>query len=252
MLLPANTTHVLQPLDVGVYGPLKQAWKSRILPQYKRKTRAANITKEDFLKLVRQLWDISFKPQHLQGGFRESGLFPFTMSAIQSWKYAPALPLQASSPKQKQPSLGRMETPLRAELRKCFIEAIKPTEEAKKPQRMQRINTIHYGEALTSDEVLERLKEEEMEKKKHKGEKPRGRKKGTRKKKTRTQTTEDTLAVIEDENHCQICGAEFQEDEEETCLGCDVCWRWVHCYCAGLDVPPDEDTPWFCDHCSAN
>ena len=37
MLLPANTTHVLQPLDVGVYGPLKQAWKSRILPQYKRK-----------------------------------------------------------------------------------------------------------------------------------------------------------------------------------------------------------------------
>ena len=252
MLLPANTTHVLQPLDVGVYGPLKQAWKSRILPQYKRKTRAANITKEDFPKLVRQLWDISFKPQHLQGGFRESGLFPFTMSAIQSWKYAPALPLQASNPKQKQPSLGRMETPLRAELRKCFIEAIKPTEEAKKPQRMQRINTIHYGEALTSDEVLERLKEEEMEKKKHKGEKPRGRKKGTRKKKTRTQTTEDTQAVIEDENHCQICGAEFQEDEEETCLGCDGCWRWVHCYCAGLDVPPDEDTPWFCDHCSAD
>lgn len=104
----------------------------------------------------------------MQGGFRESGLFPFTMSAIQSWKYAPALPLQARNPKQKQPSLGRMETPLRAELRKCFIEAIKPTEEAKKPQRRQRINTIHYGEALTSDEVLERLKEEEMEKKKRK------------------------------------------------------------------------------------
>jgi len=90
-----------------------------------------------------------------------------------------------------------------------------------------------------------------MEKKKRRGEKPRGRKKGTRKK-TRTQTTEDTLAVIEDENHCQICGAEFQEDEEETCLGCDGCWRWVHCYCAGLDVPPDEDTPWFCDPCSAD
>jgi len=54
------------------------------------------------------------------------------------------------------------------------------TEEAKKPQRRQRINTIHYGEALTSDEILERLKEEEMEKKKRRGEKPRGRKKGTR------------------------------------------------------------------------
>jgi len=33
---------------------------------------------------------------------------------------------------------------------------------------------------LTSDEILERLKEEEMEKKKRRGEKLRGRKKGTR------------------------------------------------------------------------
>lgn len=105
---------------------------------------------------------------------------------------------------------------------------------------------------MTSDEVLERLKEEEMEKKKRRDEKQRGRKKGTRKKKTRTQTTEDTMAIIEDENHCQICGAEFQEDEEDTCLGCDGCWRWVHCYCARLDAPPDEEIPWFCDHCSAD
>ena len=95
------------------------------------------------------------------------------MTAIPSWKYAPALPLQASSLKQKQLSLGRMETPLRTELRKCFIEAIKPTEAEKKTQRKQRINTIHYGEALTSDEVLERLKEEEMEKKKSAGMKNR-------------------------------------------------------------------------------
>jgi hypothetical protein len=48
MLLPSNTTHVLQPLDVGVYGPLKQAWK-KILAEYKLKTRAANTGKEEFL-----------------------------------------------------------------------------------------------------------------------------------------------------------------------------------------------------------
>ena len=194
-----------------------------------------------------QLWDISFKPQHLQGGFRETGLFPFTITAIPSWKYAPALPLQASSPKQKQPS-GIMETPLRAELRKCFIEAIKPTEAAKKSQRRQRIQSIHHGEALSSDEVLELLKEEEMEKKKHMEENRKEERKALYRKKTKRQSKEDT-AVIEDENHCQIRGAEFQEEEEETCLGCDGCWRWVHCYCAGLDAPPNEETPWFCDHC---
>ena len=52
-----------------------------------------------------------------------------------------------------------------------------------------------------------------------------------------------------DEDH-QVCEAEFQEGEEETCLGCNRCWRWVHCYCVGLDVPPEEDTLWFCADCS--
>ena len=28
--LPLHTTHVHQPLDVGVYGPLKQAWKKSL------------------------------------------------------------------------------------------------------------------------------------------------------------------------------------------------------------------------------
>ena len=43
--LPPHTTHILQPLDVGVYGPVKQAWK-KILKDYKTETLAANVTKE--------------------------------------------------------------------------------------------------------------------------------------------------------------------------------------------------------------
>ena len=30
--LPPHTTHILQPLDVGVYGPVKQAWKKILKP----------------------------------------------------------------------------------------------------------------------------------------------------------------------------------------------------------------------------
>ena len=96
MLLPSNTTHFLQPLDVGVYGPVKQAWK-RILNTYKMKTCAANIGKEEFPGLLQQLWESSFKESHLIGGFRETGLYPFNQSAIPSWKIAPALPMQAGS-----------------------------------------------------------------------------------------------------------------------------------------------------------
>ena len=45
--LPPNTTHLLQPLDIGVFGPVKQCWR-KILKQYKIKTRATNVTKEHF------------------------------------------------------------------------------------------------------------------------------------------------------------------------------------------------------------
>jgi hypothetical protein len=49
--LPPHTTHihvhVLQPLDVGAYSPLKQTWK-RILKGYKLATLAANVSKENF------------------------------------------------------------------------------------------------------------------------------------------------------------------------------------------------------------
>ena len=42
--LPPHTTHILQPLDVGVYGPLKQSWK-RILKVYNMTTLAANVSR---------------------------------------------------------------------------------------------------------------------------------------------------------------------------------------------------------------
>ena len=196
MLLPSNTTHVLQPLDVGVYGPLKQAWK-RILAEYKLETRAGSIGKEEFPQLLHKLWKTSFKPQHLQGGFRETGLFPLSYSAIPTWKLAPALPFQGMTTTY----VNETGTPIRKEIRKCF-DAIKPEKE-KVPQKRQRVKLIHNGEALTSDEVLERLEEEKRQKVEKKGQSrtsSRGRKK-----------------IPEDENHCQLCGKEFEDGEEELC-----------------------------------
>lgn len=45
--LPSHLTHILQPLDVGVYGPAKKAWKI-ILKEHKFATCAQTVTKEDF------------------------------------------------------------------------------------------------------------------------------------------------------------------------------------------------------------
>lgn len=45
--LPPHTTHILQPLDVGVYGPVKKCWK-KILKDHKLRTMAETVLKEDF------------------------------------------------------------------------------------------------------------------------------------------------------------------------------------------------------------
>ena len=50
--LPPHTTHLLQPLDVGVYAPAKKTWKT-ILKYHSIRTHAQNVLKEDFPGTVR-------------------------------------------------------------------------------------------------------------------------------------------------------------------------------------------------------
>lgn len=225
---------------------MKKSWV-KILSDYKYKTKAANVTKEEFPRLVKQVWSASFTSKQLQGGFRESGMYPFNFGATPTWKYAPALPLQAGSdpcgPRMIRGKNGqvRVETPLQTEIRQCFIEALRPAMTATMPKSQKKIQQIHYGEALTSDKVLERLKKEEEEKKNERG------KRITKGKNARKKKDKD---VIEDEKHCQICGALFEEWDEESHLGCDGCWRWVHYYCAGLDKMPEEEEEWLCHVCN--
>ena len=54
LCLPPNTTHVLQPLDVGVFGPIKASWRS-VVKEYNMRTRAANIKQDVFPSLICRL-----------------------------------------------------------------------------------------------------------------------------------------------------------------------------------------------------
>ena len=47
LCLPPHVTHIMQPMDVGVYGPVKKVWKT-ILKEHKLETLAEKVTKEDF------------------------------------------------------------------------------------------------------------------------------------------------------------------------------------------------------------
>lgn len=53
--LPLNSTHKLQPLDVGVYGPLKTAWE-KILISFAWQNLDTALTKDIFPSLFKKLW----------------------------------------------------------------------------------------------------------------------------------------------------------------------------------------------------
>lgn len=88
---PPHCTHILQPLDVAVFGPVKAAWR-KVLKEHQLETCAASITKEDFPMLLSKLWERSFRPQHLVSGFYRCGLCPVSREAVPSHKLSTALP----------------------------------------------------------------------------------------------------------------------------------------------------------------
>ena len=91
MCLPL--THIMQPLDVSVFRPLKRAY-SNILKEYKTDTLAANNSKAIFPTILSKLWDVSFKPSHLCSGFKATGIHPLNWEAISGGKLKTGIPFR--------------------------------------------------------------------------------------------------------------------------------------------------------------
>ena len=89
--LPPHTSHVLQPLDVGVFRPAKVAWR-KILDQFFKQSNFSTVGKAEFPSLLKQLHDSpdAFKKQHAVAGFMKCGVFPLDKSAIDWEKVKPA------------------------------------------------------------------------------------------------------------------------------------------------------------------
>ena len=152
--LPSNTSHILQPLDVAVYGPMKTAWKE-ILQDCKLKTRASKADKKVFASLLSELFKHAITPAQLKAGFRTTGICPFNPI---DQKLATSIPFSTTKQLPQSTSVQPAETPIRTHLTSYFTDLLKP----KQPEDMgkkcrQRVRPAYYGEALTKDEVFEQI-----------------------------------------------------------------------------------------------
>jgi hypothetical protein len=80
LCMPSHSSHLLQPLDVGCFGPLKRAYGKLI--EQKGRLGFNHIDKLDFLKAYPKAHEEVFTQQNIQSGFRATGLVPFNPSVV--------------------------------------------------------------------------------------------------------------------------------------------------------------------------
>ena len=82
LCLPPHTTHEAQPLDCGVFGPLKAHW-SNVCHSFLQQNPGRVITRFQFSSLFSEAWGMAVTPSNIIAGFRTCGVYPFNPSAIQ-------------------------------------------------------------------------------------------------------------------------------------------------------------------------
>lgn len=76
-ILPPHSTHRLQPLDVGIFSPLANAYSTEI-SQYIHKTSGfSRVTKRIFWPLFRSSWEAAITETNIKSAFATTGIYPF-------------------------------------------------------------------------------------------------------------------------------------------------------------------------------
>ena len=88
--LPPNATHLMQPLDVSVFGPMKRQWRN-ILAEWRTETRKKGCFPKEIFPSLMQRLTVAMEPtlaDNLKSGFRLLSSFCNDMIAQHTLKFA--------------------------------------------------------------------------------------------------------------------------------------------------------------------
>jgi hypothetical protein len=74
LCMPPHASHILQPLDVGCFAPLKRAYKNQVGAL--ANSHINNINKTAFLEAFQSVYSSAFSPNNIRSSFRATGLVP--------------------------------------------------------------------------------------------------------------------------------------------------------------------------------
>jgi hypothetical protein len=80
--LPPNSTDKMQPLDVGIFGPMKHAWRAQLKKYADMDPTAKLLKKTEFPRMLKELL-LELKPvEHLPKAFEKCGLVPINRQKV--------------------------------------------------------------------------------------------------------------------------------------------------------------------------
>ncbi|EGU72749.1 hypothetical protein FOXB_16738 [Fusarium oxysporum f. sp. conglutinans Fo5176] len=80
LCMPAHASHLLQPLDVGCFGPLKRAYGREI--EHLIRCSVTHISKTEFFPAFHAAHQAAITESNIKGGFRGAGLAPFNPANV--------------------------------------------------------------------------------------------------------------------------------------------------------------------------
>ena len=89
LCLPPHTTHVLQPLDVGVFKSFKANF-SKACMKYLAKYPGRVVTVDKLASLVAEAWPLSLTTVNVLSGFKKCGIFPLNPGEVTDRQLAPS------------------------------------------------------------------------------------------------------------------------------------------------------------------
>ena len=95
-LLP-HTTYLLQPCDIGLFGPEATLYKNRIIRRA-RPGATGEVSKEVFLEVYCEIRPLALNQHNIESAWRKSGLLPLDRDVVLSR-------LKRPKPQEKEPSI---------------------------------------------------------------------------------------------------------------------------------------------------
>ena len=142
LCMPPHSSHILQPLDVSCFGPLKRAYGRQV--ESRIRLGINHITKEEFLTAYFEAHQLAITPENSQTGFAATGLVPYDPDRVLS-NLNPIV--RTPSPVLSAASLWESKTPQNPAEIKRQAEYIRTT-------RRQRRGTSSSPSDLAFNQVL--------------------------------------------------------------------------------------------------